>query len=415
MKKIAIIAQRYGLEVNGGAEYHARVLAEQLHKENDVEVLSTTAISYGDWKSEYPVGDSLINNVPVKRFFSHTKNHKKFRITRRIILKNRKDQRVLKKIKINDFVEKHITSFEPTDKDNTTWLIEQGPYCPDLVDYLKKNKDNYDCFIFFTYLYYPTAIGMKEVAEKSIFIPTAHDEPLLYTPPYKELFDIPKFIMYNTQSEKELVEKTFPNCTKNSDIAGVGIEKHTLKDDVKLPDEFNYDFPFFLYIGRIDSSKGCIELFNDFNEYVKKQPNVKLILIGKNFTDLQPTENIIFTGFVDEEVKYHILKQCKALIIPSKYESLSLVTLEAMIQGKIVIANKACEVLKNHIDKSNSGFYYHDNLSLTNTLDTVLNIDKHEYLEHMRNAEKYVEDNYTWKQVLSKFDNAINFIKEQNL
>lgn len=41
MKKIAIINQRYGIEVNGGSEYYARLLAEHLSSYYDVEVLTT--------------------------------------------------------------------------------------------------------------------------------------------------------------------------------------------------------------------------------------------------------------------------------------------------------------------------------------------------------------------------------------
>ena len=52
-KKIAIVVQRYGNEVNGGAELHARQLAEQLNKQYNLEVLTTTALDYDPWENYY--------------------------------------------------------------------------------------------------------------------------------------------------------------------------------------------------------------------------------------------------------------------------------------------------------------------------------------------------------------------------
>jgi hypothetical protein len=39
--KLAIVVQRYGADINGGAELHARYIAEHLAKHVEVEVLTT--------------------------------------------------------------------------------------------------------------------------------------------------------------------------------------------------------------------------------------------------------------------------------------------------------------------------------------------------------------------------------------
>ena len=68
MKKICFIVQRYGLEVNGGAELHCRQLAEHLTRDYDVTVLTTKATDYISWKDVYKSDEELINGVRVKRF-----------------------------------------------------------------------------------------------------------------------------------------------------------------------------------------------------------------------------------------------------------------------------------------------------------------------------------------------------------
>ena len=54
--KLAVVVQRYGLDINGGAELHARYVAEQLARHAEVEVLTTCARDYVTWRNELPAG-----------------------------------------------------------------------------------------------------------------------------------------------------------------------------------------------------------------------------------------------------------------------------------------------------------------------------------------------------------------------
>lgn len=413
MKKIAIIVQRYGEEVNGGAEYHARVLAEKLAEKYAVSVLTTTALDYTCWENYFPEGKSRVNGIEVLRFPTlQPISRKRFRRARRAILKRKKYFKILKFLGIFDFCDKkwNITKYSP--KDIETWLIGQGPYCPTLIDYLSENRDNYDVFIFFTYLYYPTVVGMPMVGEKTIFIPTAHDEPPLYSPPYRKLFAVPRFIMYNTPSEKSLVENYFSEHCENNDVAGIGIDAFSLEEEYKPCEALDFDFSYFIYIGRIEGNKGCGELVEYFNKFSIQYPDIKLVMVGKNMMNLKPTDNIILTGFISEEDKYYLLKNSLGLVLPSKYESLSLVTLEAMISGKIPIVNGNCEVLKEHILNSKAGYYFEDYASFSKVLEEVVMLSNDEKEEISKRAQIYVQNHYTWDKILEKFDKAIDLISK---
>ncbi len=415
MKKLAIVVQRYGIEVNGGAEYHARVLAEKLAENYSVEVLTTTAIDYKNWDNHYPKGIEIINNIKVFRFPTINKKNNTTKISRKKLVLNLKLSRLLPSSKILNFIVKKLNIANVSGKDIDNWIEGQGPYCPDLIQFIGKNKNNYDVFIFFTYLYYPTVKGMPLVAEKSIFIPTAHNEKILFTKVYEKIFSLPKFIMYNTKPEKSLIENHFNNISENSDFAGVGIEKYNGKID-QLPNGL-IPKKYFLYIGRIDAAKGCEQLLKYFINFIKKHPNYKdyvLVLVGKNYMQKVNHPNIIYTGFVNESLKYSILKSAKALIMPSFYESLSLVTLEAMNEGIPVIINKKCQVLYEHILASKSGAAYESEQSFSVILENYINRSFESLTDEGNLAQKYVEKNYSWKFILEKFEKAINLIVQKN-
>ena len=66
--KLAVVVQRYGAEINGGAELHARYVAERLSRHVEVEVLTTCARDYITWRNEIEPGIDAVNGVPVRRF-----------------------------------------------------------------------------------------------------------------------------------------------------------------------------------------------------------------------------------------------------------------------------------------------------------------------------------------------------------
>src|SRR5258708_39367521 len=66
--KLAVVVQRYGADINGGAELHARYIAERLSRHASVEVVTTCARDYVTWKNELPAGVEQVNGISVRRF-----------------------------------------------------------------------------------------------------------------------------------------------------------------------------------------------------------------------------------------------------------------------------------------------------------------------------------------------------------
>lgn len=139
MKRIALVNQRYGMEVNGGSEYYTRMIAERLANRYEVEVLTTKAVDYTTWKDWYVRDVEVIHGVTVRRF-------------------------PVEKLRARDFDQyngkylQEMAAGERSLEKEHVWFEKQGPYSPACIQYIRQNKDKYDVFIFVTYLYYLSLI-----------------------------------------------------------------------------------------------------------------------------------------------------------------------------------------------------------------------------------------------------------------
>ena len=391
-KKIAFVVQRYGLEVNGGAELHCRQLAEHMAEQYEVEIITTKAIDYITWKNEYAVDEEMIHGLLVRRFPVEKERN----------------------IKTFNLLSEKVLSGKGSEKENLRWMEEQGPYSTQLVDYVEAHQGDYTAILFFTYLYYTTFTALPKVKEKAILIPTAHDEPPIYLPIFEDFFRSPKGIFYNTEQEKAFVEKKFQNdfIWNNDGQGGVGVECPGDVDADRFRKKRGIE-NYLIYIGRIDESKGCGTLFQYFSEYKKRNPgDLKLVLMGKPVMEVPRREDLHSLGFVDDLEKFDGIAGAKALILPSKYESLSMVVLEAMNLGIPVIVNGACEVLKGHCLKSDGGFYYQNYFEFEGEINYLL---QHEEIRRRmgENGIAYVKENYQWESICRRLSELIEQVAEE--
>ena len=417
--KIAFIVQRYGTEILGGSEYHCRLIAERLAPRHQVEVLTTCAADYVSWKNEYPEGTDRVRGVTVRRFANAR--------TRDIHAFNRYSE--------------WIFNSAHTREDELEWLRQQGPWCPALLEYLERNHHQYDVLVFFTYLYAPTVLGMAVAPHKSILVPTAHDEPAIRLEIYKELFSLPAGLAYNTEVERRFLTTHFSIRAIEEETVGCGVElppaqtysrdpsgpdpDAAARDDSEddgPPDESSPSFrphlaqrgavfrrrhrlhgPFMLYGGRIDPGKGCEELIEYFSTYVQEGGDASLVLMGVKLMPLPEEPFIRFAGRLSDQERLYALEAATVVVVPSPYESLSLLALESFAVGTPIVANARSEVLVDHCHKSNAGLYYADRDEFTECVKLLM-ADHRLRAAMGRNGRQYVRRNYRWDVILGKYE-----------
>lgn len=379
-KRVAIVNQRYGLEVNGGSEYFTMLLAEHLNQACDVEIITTCAKDYDTWENYYEPGETEIHGITVHRF---------------PVLKARDPKRFQRYEKMRVYMPFLTYGMEQK------WIDEQGPYAPDAIAYIRKHADEYDVFIFVTYLYYLTVMGLKEVAAKSILVPTAHDEPFLKMKHYRELFEAPKGYYFNTEEERNIVYEKFHTESIPNEIGGIGIEVPDQTNPVDFKKKYGLNH-YMIYVGRIDYGKNCHELFDYFIRYKKEHPgDFKLVLMGKEMIEVPQRDDIISLGFVSEEEKYDGMAGADFLVLPSELESFSIVVLDSLKLGIPVLVNGTCAVLKAHCDKSSGGFYYTDYSGFQEGIDRLLSSEELRS-EMGAKGKAYVEAYYQWDVIIQK-------------
>lgn len=381
--KIAFISQRCGTEIVGGAENLCLNLAKNLSDYFDIDILTTCALDYMTWENHYESGNTRIFNFNILRF--------KTDFQRNVDAFNKLSEKVL------------LSS--PNRDEEYDWIKSQGPYSSTLISYIQQHKNDYSLFVFFTYLYGTTFFSLLDVSEKSVLIPLAHNELPLKLKIYDNVFLNANSFVFQTDEEKKLVLDRFNLKNIHSTIIGPGID--SINDDDNSEFKNKYNFPYILYVGRVDESKGCNILYSYFKQFKAQFPSdLKLIFAGPKIQEFENNTDVIYLGKVDDSEKDYLLNNTLIFVMPSFFESFSIATMEAWLAKKPVLVNEQCDVLKGHCEKSNGGLYFEDYESFAACLNLLLSDSKLRQAMGS-NGYEYVQNNYTWKNVVNNYCNFL--------
>jgi len=383
--KLAFVIQRYGLEVNGGAELHCRWLAERLAQRHQVEVFATRALDYLEWRNHYPKGTEVVNGIPVHRS----------------TVKRVRNARVFASLSNLCFHEAH------TREEEEAWVRENGPYSPELVAAVTAARSRFDRIFFYCYRYYHSYHGLPPVRDRAILVPTAEEDPAIQLEVMKPLFRAPRGIVYLTPEEQALVEDASGNAGVPSVVIGSGINLPEVDPSLDFRARHELERPFVLYVGRVDRNKGALTLFAYFKKFLEEtRADVELVLAGKAVIPIPDHARIRHVGFISEEEKLAALRQCRLLVMPSPFESLSLIVLEAWKLGVPVLANARCKVLAGQCLRSNGGLFYHGYAEFAEGLRLLLEQD--ELARSLgRQGQAYVDREYSWETIDAKLESLL--------
>jgi len=273
---------------------------------------------------------------------------------------------------------------------------------------------------------------------KSILVPTAHDEPAIHLEIYKEMFSAPAGVAFNTDVERRFLTTHFSIRAVEEETVGCGVDlpsaqeyqrdppvdgKADLDAEEAMPDDeqppawrphlaargvlfkrrHRLHGPIALYGGRIDPGKGCEELIEYFSSYVQDGGDASLVLMGVKLMPLPEEPFLLFAGRLSDQERVQALEAATVVVVPSPYESLSLLALESFAVGTPILANARSEVLVDHCQKSNAGLYYADRDEFVVALKLL--IGDHGLRAAMgANGRAYVRKNYRWDVIIAKYE-----------
>src|SRR5262249_6715018 len=144
------------------------------------------------------------------------------------------------------------------------WVRRQGPLALSLVEWIRAHAHDHDGFVFFTYLYLPTLLGLPLVADKAVLVPTAHDERPIYLDLFRGLFRLPRALVFQVEEEQAFVEGRFHTGHLPSAVIGAGVDPVADAQPERFRRQHGLAAPYLLYVGRVDVEKGCRELVDAF-------------------------------------------------------------------------------------------------------------------------------------------------------
>jgi glycosyltransferase involved in cell wall biosynthesis len=377
--RVAFVVQRCGSDIAGGAERLCLETATHLREAWDVEILTTCARDYTTWENVYEPGPSNVAGVPLQRFAVDVP----------------RDGAAFERLSRELESGASVPLWRQQD-----WIAAQGPVCSALQQFVERSARDYDAIYFYTYLYATTYQVLPFAGDAAVLVPLAHDEWPFYLPIWDDLFRRPRGILFASRDERRLVERRFGELGNFGPAIGIGIDPPRAVDPEAFRLAHGLDASFALYLGRVDPAKGCAEMVDQFVELRRSERGArKLVLAGPLEMTLPKHDDVVTLGQISDEDKWNALAAADVLVMPSRYESLSIVALEAWSLGTPILANGLSSVLVGQCRRSGGGLWYANSGEFARLLSSDL-LGKARQLGAQ--GKRYVEEHYRWSDVVAQ-------------
>lgn len=389
--RLAFVVPRFGPGVVGGVETHVRTLAEHLAaRGHEAHVLTTTATDHYTWAPFHPEGTEVTGGVTVQRFDPSTTRH---------------HGRFLE-------VQARLSAGAPLSYLEQLEWIGQSVWSPGLQHHLERNADGYDWIVCAPYLFGTSYWATQVRPERTVHIPCVHDEPFAYQDVIREMLEDARGCLFNAPGEADLALRLAPGIRRHA-IGGLGFDAREPSPAAERRFLATNDLEpgYLFYAGRREPGKGIPRLIELYGRLVAgrgRETTPPLVVAGRGEFDV-PRElrrHVVDVGFLTEDEKWAALRNALCLVMPSRLESLSIVTMEAWLAGTPVLVDSASLVVRDHCLRSGGGIPYGGLAQFAEAVGML--VESPDLRAGLAaNGRRYVESVYAWPAVCNRIETAL--------
>jgi glycosyltransferase involved in cell wall biosynthesis len=419
--KFAFITPRYGAEFGAGAEHACRLLAEQVARRHDVEVLTTTARDSATWKNDYSEGSDRIRGAFVRRFaVSATPDRSSIAELSRRLREGPRSR-----------------------PDQLSWVRQVGPWSNGLFEHIKRQHRTYDALVFFGLCHPLTVSGLEIAPERSVLFPHLQLRPELRFDLWADVLTTCRGVGYFSSSERRLVHSYIGVAPQSEEIVGIGVDpppqqtypRHqqdpadviTAEDDARADDDaldesylsgrgipFRrrhrlYDH-FALYGGRVEPDNGSEEMLEYFDTFASNRGDeMHLVLMGVKMMTVPDAPYLRLAGILPDRERMTAYEAASVTIAPDAEDLLSQTLLESLAVGTPVLANASNDAAVEHCRSANAGLYYSNRDEFVGALTELQAPALRERMGE--NGRRYIRQYHQWDAVVGRFERLVGRVR----
>jgi len=176
----------------------------------------------------------------------------------------------------------------------------------------------------------------------------------------------------------------------------------------------------FLFVGRFAFNKGIDVLINAVHELNNegKGDDLEFFLVGKGplydkYVNSYSYPNLHYMGFADDDQLNELYTSCDAFILPTLFEGMPTVVLEAMMHDMAVIVTDVGATREMVDDRNGFIIEKNDVSSLKNAISGYYSMTSDEKQRLGSNSYEKVTSQFTWEMVAEKHHRLFTSLKQE--